>query len=560
MKRILLIWLFLCFCLQNGYSQSFNYEKYYKQVEQKVNNLEKELQYYTQSAMQASNKDIYVLYLNGNNIASFKSESECRTQINKIKSVFNSFSEDALRNASDLPASVRNQARSIMEEHTNKLNFTYNKERNPNYKPTTSTSEETMENDTPPEKPPTPRDIPETKPPTAKEIYDNASGKKQEPIASKTDLLPPKSIDNTDSKNTDNTTQKNGDSRFIGVSKGGPTSVYIDNYNVTVNPEREGPSLSEIDFRNDMQNSRRQDELNREMEQLAKEIRQMERFASEFCPSLYSDCEYQKRKEELLTRLDEKITELKSLKKDEYDARVNKYEQTKAKYEQELSKCKNKPFFEICERDMRRAIDETEKSIAEVKTRLNTENKLVDNYLKNYSEPKMSEAKRQCEIAYEMKKRGDNVAGTIILSANAPIVAKEKAAQFFKDGMKDEYVRKTTVDATVDGTNFAISAVSLSLNTPDNGTLIKDVLKEGAKSLTSDLIKEVAGTGNTGNLAKNTLTSVALNAGEKIPVIGKIFQVTNTVIDGINFSKSSYTAGKAWLNFANPNPYPNEEY
>ena len=127
----------------HSFSQSFNYTQYYNQAMQKAQNIGSEigksLQSSSQFAMRPTNKDIYVLYLNGNKMACFSDEWSCKAQINSIKARMESAME-SLYNG--LPAEIKrqigNQWRNDIKTAINGFNFTYRKESNPNYRPSST--------------------------------------------------------------------------------------------------------------------------------------------------------------------------------------------------------------------------------------------------------------------------------------------------------------------------------------------------------------------------------------------------------------------------------------
>ena len=125
------------------YSQSADHIKYFNQISQKASNMgaeiSKGLQSSSQFAMRSTNKDLYVLYMDGQKVAYFSDEWSCKAQINKIKMQL----ENAMSNlVKELPREIQreygNQYRSEMKSNINRMNFTYRKEPNPNYRPSES--------------------------------------------------------------------------------------------------------------------------------------------------------------------------------------------------------------------------------------------------------------------------------------------------------------------------------------------------------------------------------------------------------------------------------------
>ena len=144
MKKLLLT-LFVMLVGNNihCYSQSADYTKYFNQLTQKSYNMGAEigkgLQSSSQFAMRSTNKDLYVLYMDGQKVAYFSDEWSCKAQINKIKMQL----ENAMSNlVKELPREIQreygNQFRSEMKSNINRMNFTYRKEPNPNYRPSES--------------------------------------------------------------------------------------------------------------------------------------------------------------------------------------------------------------------------------------------------------------------------------------------------------------------------------------------------------------------------------------------------------------------------------------
>jgi len=195
---------------------------------------------------------------------------------------------------------------------------------------------------------------------------------------------------------------------FIPVSKKGRkyygtaptiTANVTETSELKLDTEEDSPFSGSIAYKQTM-DDRTQSDLRREREQLINKMNQLDRFCAS--PHLKQYCaEYQEMKKELEAKFDELSTELKKMKKDEYDAEVKKYEQEKAKYEQEFFKCRS----DLCRKNMREAIKETKDKLAEIEDRLSAENRLVDNYLTNYREPKMSNADKKEEIADERLRR-----------------------------------------------------------------------------------------------------------------------------------------------------------
>ena len=127
-----MLFLFVC---ESIYSQSANYQSYLNEMLQKAQSfgtsMRKEYQQKSQLAKRSSNKDIYTLYLNGNELVCFSDELSCQTEISKIKSGIGNLMESFI---SGLPRSVpRSELRNSMKDYLNSLNFTYRKEANPNY-------------------------------------------------------------------------------------------------------------------------------------------------------------------------------------------------------------------------------------------------------------------------------------------------------------------------------------------------------------------------------------------------------------------------------------------
>ena len=120
----------------HSYSQSFDYSRYYNQLMQKAQNMgneiSKESQRMSQLAASSTNKDVYVLYYNGQKMGNFPDELSCKAQINSIKTQLNSYMASII---DGLPAQYRTEARNAINGYMNQINFTYRKESNPNYRP-----------------------------------------------------------------------------------------------------------------------------------------------------------------------------------------------------------------------------------------------------------------------------------------------------------------------------------------------------------------------------------------------------------------------------------------
>ena len=282
----------------------------------------------------------------------------------------------------------------------------------------------------------------------------------------------------------------------------------------------------------------RESELRRQMERLLKEINQIDRF----CASQNLNCmDYQEKKRELERQLNDTKNELKELSKGGYDEKIEQYRREIAQYEKYLSECQNK----ICENAMRKGLSAATVQLAEAEASSKAESNRIDNF--TYREPEMSYAQKQCEIAYEMKERGDKIGGQRLLDMYTPIVAIENGAKIFKEGMRDEYVRKSTVDFGVDAVGFTTDLASFFSS--DNGT-VRDALKSAIKkTIASDVIKGTAGTGDikdVRNMLENSLVNSFATLAGKIPVIGKSAQAYTLTVSGVETATSGKKAFQAW--------------
>ena len=137
-KILLFTGLSLFFCT-DLYSQ-FNHQRYANQWIQKSNELGKELardlQPSTRFAMRSTNKDIYVLYMDGKKTACFSDEWSCKSQINMIKLRFENLLESAVSGipSSEISHSEKAELRREIKKMSNSMNLTYRKEANPNYR------------------------------------------------------------------------------------------------------------------------------------------------------------------------------------------------------------------------------------------------------------------------------------------------------------------------------------------------------------------------------------------------------------------------------------------
>ena len=343
---------------------------------------------------------------------------------------------------------------------------------------------------------------------------------------------------------------------FTVLPKGSGSSgvVLDDTKGLTVkDPQRGLPVAPELDSKI-LKIHMQINDTERLMQNLLEELSRMQRFCNS--PYLNDDgnCSYYQEKiekaEQKLQEVKDKLIELKSK---EYQSEIDKYNIEIKHYEEEKDKCQ----LVTC-------VEDIDRTIAEINERKNNASEKIEkvqieiNNMNSYAENDISYAEQQCEIATEMIKRGNVVAGNELLDKYAPIVAVESASKVVKEGMSDRYVRTTTVDAMVDNANFGADMVSLF--STDNGTL-RDIAKEGIKSVVSDGIKKFFGTGETGNIMANALQNSIESAaeqgaekfgekiGEKVPVVGKIFQGIITIKSSVTAAKSTKTAANAWVDF-----------
>ena len=136
MKRY--VFLIFLYFLQNSYSQSFNYEKYYSQVMQKAEKLGKEMGEEwvrtSEFATRSTNKEVYVLYLNGSKAAYSADEFGCKGQINIFKGKLESLIESVVSGIpSNVPKSAITEFRNGAKQYMNNITCSCKKENNPNY-------------------------------------------------------------------------------------------------------------------------------------------------------------------------------------------------------------------------------------------------------------------------------------------------------------------------------------------------------------------------------------------------------------------------------------------
>jgi hypothetical protein len=426
MKRYLFFLLVFCFS-QNGFTQSFNYENFANQMIKKANNLGTEigrnLQQSSQFAMRSTKKEIYILYLDGSKMAVFTDEWSCKSQINSIKSQLRSLMDDFISNAPR--EAPRADLQKAMNNYINSLNFSYRKEINPNYKePQTTATIGFNVNQ------PGGGNTPQTTT-TRSSVFTPAPQPQPQQTTKKDSTANSTTPLKTPSLTSNKEPQKENGIRILSKSSGGRTSVYIDPETARVNTGREGAYAPTFqDYKFDIRKDYHYSQMRVEMEQIAKNIQQLDRFIKEFCKSSTTECEYYQEKENLLLRLNELLIEEKQMMISGSISEIERLEQKKLWYEQELLKCKTP----ICERDMNREINRMVSEIKNEMANIAKENYypnsgLAKNYLHKHKEPEMSHADQQCEIGFEMMKRGDKEAGLRKIETYAPIVTIENASE-----------------------------------------------------------------------------------------------------------------------------------
>ena len=143
--RAIIIVLFLSnVCLWHAYGQrntsSADLQRWHEQVMTKTQNEGKkwreELARSSQFAMSSVNKEIYVLYSNGNSFAAFTSEIACRQTMNGFKLKLESLLTNLTRNIpSGEQRPTSSEIRTIVNECYAAMNLSYRREDNPKYRP-----------------------------------------------------------------------------------------------------------------------------------------------------------------------------------------------------------------------------------------------------------------------------------------------------------------------------------------------------------------------------------------------------------------------------------------
>ena len=95
MLRKFLLTGIISFCVTVAATGQVDYLRYYNSL---ISEIKKDLQLSSEAAMQSTNKEIYVLYFNGNQIAFFLDESSYKEKINSIKLRINNWVESILNN------------------------------------------------------------------------------------------------------------------------------------------------------------------------------------------------------------------------------------------------------------------------------------------------------------------------------------------------------------------------------------------------------------------------------------------------------------------------------
>lgn len=97
--------------------------------------IRKEWQRSSQFAMRSSNKEVFVLYLNGQKVACFSDEWSCKSSINSLKMRLEASIANLLKG---LPTEVQqkygNEFRKGIRNYLNSMKFSYGKESNLNYR------------------------------------------------------------------------------------------------------------------------------------------------------------------------------------------------------------------------------------------------------------------------------------------------------------------------------------------------------------------------------------------------------------------------------------------
>jgi hypothetical protein len=139
--------------------------------------------------------------------------------------------------------------------------------------------------------------------------------------------------------------------------------IRIDSDVLTPRDASDRPSLPEIDWNRRMQEAGLEIGLRQQMRDAIREINQID----EYCRAFGSDCgHYQERREELQKQLDEAISELAKLNREEAEKRINEREESLEQYRQDLRNC---PAYDgFCRLNAERAIERTERELAELKS------------------------------------------------------------------------------------------------------------------------------------------------------------------------------------------------
>ena len=419
MKRYLFFLLILCF-LQNGFSQSVNYENYANQMIQKAQNLgseiAKDLQRTSQFAMRSTNKDIYVLYLNGNKMACFSDEFSCKSQINSIKSRMKGLMENYI---SSLPRNVsRAEIQKSMTNYISNMNFSYRKERNPNYResnlpdngayaPNPQFGENNGYNTPPPEEP-------------RVSIFEPQTPKNTPQNTSNNDI----SI-----RTASQSAHNESGIRFANNEPQQESGIRLREQGIDRNAT---PRLFEPQQLQSLKNTMSEGECELKIKGKQMELDRLEMFCKH---PQYLKCD-SVRINELKQERENEFNKLEELLKERYTEELNNERKKLGEANENYRNCTD----EFCRTAMQKEIDRLEQKIKDhedIDKRVQTD---IDREILKQIETSKSYAEEMCDVAMEMIATGNKSGGQALLDKYAPVVAAQSAYDFTKDNvnmMKD---------------------------------------------------------------------------------------------------------------------------
>ena len=406
---LLTIGLFLLFSL-DSFCQ-YDYQRYMNQFINKVNEMEKEFQRSSQFAMRSTNKDIYVLYVNGNKFACFSDEWGCKAQINSIKLRLESMMEDVIKAC---PSEYRSQLRNATKGAINQMKFSYRREANPNYR--------------------------------TSGLSDRDNGLKKEDFQGLNDFFQNMNEDNfgTIQTNTDvgeilsareqnklsvNGREQNsapeinldGLDKYLSEDKQyHGNAIPIEGIKVNTQNSLSDGGIHENIFTLEEKYMRMQRETRNsetQMQNAIDEIKKIERY----CRTYPADCErdsyYAEKKKEAEQKLEEAKIKLTELRKEEYQNEKVKQEQELKKYEEYLKNC------------VPRECAMFERGVEETKAKLNDINKKIDNAQNEITRKENSMEEKASQISWADQKEEISKERLIRLEEQ-----ERNIAQDYKDG------------------------------------------------------------------------------------------------------------------------------